>query len=131
MAKKKTSRKQKQYVFFYGVSKKMTEGDSSWKTVLGGKGANLAEMANAGLPVPPGFTVSTEACAYYSSHGGKNPPNMMAQVKLQLGKLEKALGKKLGDARDPLLVSVRSGAAVSMPGMMDTCLLYTSDAADE
>ena len=94
---KRRSKKEKKYVFFYGVSKSMTEGDSTCKEVLGGKGANLAEMANADLPVPPGFTVSTEACAYYSANGGKNPPNMMAQVKLQLGKLEKALGKKLGE----------------------------------
>ncbi|OQA29104.1 MAG: Pyruvate, phosphate dikinase [Verrucomicrobia bacterium ADurb.Bin345] len=112
----------KQYVFFYGFGKKHTEGDASMKAVLGGKGANLAEMANAGLPVPPGITISTEACAYYSKHGHAHPPGMWDQVKAQLGKLEKMMGKKLGDPRDPLLVSVRSGAAVSMPGMMDTVL---------
>ncbi len=112
----------KQYVFFYGFGKKHTEGDASMKAVLGGKGANLAEMANAGLPVPPGITISTEACAYYSKHGHVHPPGMWDQVKAQLGKLEKLMGKKLGDPRDPLLVSVRSGAAVSMPGMMDTVL---------
>jgi hypothetical protein len=92
------------------------------KAVLGGKGANLAEMANAGLPVPPGFTMSTEACAYFSKHGGQYPAGMWDQVKTQLGQLEKMMGKKLGDADNPLLVSVRSGAAVSMPGMMDTVL---------
>ena len=113
---------QKQYVYFYGISKELTEGDRSMKAVLGGKGANLAEMANAGLPVPPGLTISTEACAYYSKTGGKNAPEMEKQLKSQLTKLEKQMGKKLGDPKDPLLVSVRSGAAVSMPGMMDTVL---------
>ncbi|MBT8041718.1 MAG: pyruvate, phosphate dikinase, partial [Pontiella sp.] len=113
---------QKKYVYFYGVSKELTEGDSSMKAILGGKGANLAEMANANLPVPPGLTISTEACAYYSKTGGKYAPEMEKQLKTQLKKLENALGKKLGDPKDPLLVSVRSGAAVSMPGMMDTVL---------
>jgi len=112
----------KQYVYFYGVSRELTEGDSKMKAILGGKGANLAEMANAGLPVPPGFTVSTEACAYYSKNNGKYPPEMEQQLKEQLAKLEKQLGKKLGDPKNPLLVSVRSGAAASMPGMMDTVL---------
>lgn len=119
MATKKVT---KQYVYFYGFGKKHTEGGAGDKAIIGGKGANLAEMAIANLPVPPGFTVSTEACAYYSSHGGKYPPKMVDQLKEKLGKLEKLMGKKLGDARDPLLVSVRSGAAVSMPGMMDTVL---------
>ena len=112
----------KQYVYFYGVTKELTEGDRTMKAVLGGKGANLAEMANAGLPVPPGLTISTEACAYYSKTGGKMAPEMEKQLKSQLSKLERNLGKKLGGAKDPLLVSVRSGAAVSMPGMMDTVL---------
>ena len=100
---------QKKYVYFYGVSKELTEGDSSMKAVLGGKGANLAEMANANLPVPPGFTISTEACAYYSKTGGKYPKEMEKQLKNELSKLEKNMGKKLGDPSDPLLVSVRSG----------------------
>ncbi len=113
---------QKKYVYFYGISKELTEGDRSMKAVLGGKGANLAEMANANLPVPPGLTVSTEACGYYSKTGGKYPPEMEKQLKTQLKKLETNMGKKLGDPKDPLLVSVRSGAAVSMPGMMDTVL---------
>lgn len=112
----------KQYVYFYGFGKQHTEGGAGDKAIIGGKGANLAEMAIADLPVPPGFTVSTEACAYYSKNGQKYPPNMQAQLKQKLGKLEKLMGKKLGDPRDPLLVSVRSGAAVSMPGMMDTVL---------
>ena len=118
-SKQKTS---KQYVYFYGGGKKLTEGNATMKAVLGGKGANLAEMANADLPVPPGFTISTEACAYYSSHDRTYPAGMMAQVKEQLAKLEKLMGKKLGDPKNPLLVSVRSGSAMSMPGMMDTVL---------
>ena len=126
MAKKKATKKAtkaaKQYVYFYGFGKKNTEGDRTYKMIIGGKGANLAEMANADLPVPPGFTVSTEACGYYSANKGKFPPGMEKQLKEKLSKLEKLTGKKLGDAKDPLLVSVRSGAAVSMPGMMDTVL---------
>ena len=112
----------KKYVYFYGLNKEMTEGDSSMKASLGGKGANLAEMANANLPVPPGFTISTEACAYYSENNHTYPESMNAQIKTTLRKLEKGIGKKLGNAKNPLLVSVRSGAAVSMPGMMDTVL---------
>jgi len=114
--------KNKKYVYFYGHGKENTDGDTTMKAVLGGKGANLAEMANANLPVPPGFTVSTEACAVYSKNGGKYPQGMDLQLKKTLSKLEKLEGKKLGDPNDPLLVSVRSGAAVSMPGMMDTVL---------
>ena len=99
----------------------MTDGDRSMRSLLGGKGANLAEMASAGVPVPPGFTVSTEACHYYEDHGDY-PTVMMKQVRAELTKLEKLEGKKLGAAKNPLLVSVRSGAAQSMPGMMDTVL---------
>jgi pyruvate,orthophosphate dikinase len=111
----------KKYVYFYGGGKKMTDGDRSMREILGGKGANLAEMCNADVPVPPGFTVSTEACAVYEDKGSY-PKEMMQQVKLELAKLEKLEGKKLGDAKNPLLLSVRSGAAQSMPGMMDTVL---------
>ena len=118
----KASKRAKQYVFFYGYGKAHTEGDRTMKAILGGKGANLAEMANANLPVPPGFTISTEACAYYSKHGHQYPPGLMDQLKSQLKKLETKMGKKLGDPLNPLLVSVRSGAAMSMPGMMDTVL---------
>jgi pyruvate, orthophosphate dikinase len=110
----------KQYVYFFGGGK--TEGKAEMKALLGGKGANLAEMGNIGVPVPPGFTISTEACDYYSKHGHRHPAGLMAQVKKNLAKLEEVMGKKLGDAKDPLFVSVRSGAAVSMPGMMDTVL---------
>ena len=111
----------KQYVYFYGCGKANTEGDASMKAILGGKGANLAEMAKADLPVPPGFTISTEACAYFSKNK-QYPAGMLDQVWKQLKLLESRMGKKLGDAKNPLLVSVRSGAAISMPGMMDTVL---------
>ena len=118
------SKKGKKYVYFYGLSgkKNLTEGDAKMKALLGGKGANLAEMANVGVPVPPGFTISTEACADYNALGLKFPKGMWEETLANLGKLEKVLDKKLGDATNPLLVSVRSGAAASMPGMMDTVL---------
>ena len=105
--------------YYFG---KKTEGRGVSKDILGGKGTNLAEMTGIGLPVPPGFTITTEMCAEYYNVGGKLPPGLMADVQKQIGKLEKELGKKFGDQKDPLLVSVRSGAAVSMPGMMDTVL---------
>jgi pyruvate,orthophosphate dikinase len=111
----------KKFVYFYGGGKKMTDGDRTMREILGGKGANLAEMCNADVPVPPGFTVSTEACAVYEDKGSY-PKEMMQQVKSELIKLEKLEGKKLGDSNNPLLLSVRSGAAQSMPGMMDTVL---------
>src|SRR5712692_397714 len=92
------------------------------KDLLGGKGAGLAEMTRIGLPVPAGFTITTEACDYYFKHSGKYPRELAAQVSQSLRRLERATGKKLGDAHDPLLVSVRSGSARSMPGMMETIL---------
>jgi len=95
---------------------------SSRAGLLGGKGANLAEMANIGLPVPPGFTITAEACGQYFASGKKWPEGLEEEVKENLARLEKVTGQKLGDREDPLLVSVRSGAAVSMPGMMDTIL---------
>ena len=98
-----------------------SEGNKEQKDLLGGKGANLAEMTNLGLPVPPGFTITTDACRHYLEHGG-TPPELDAQVSEHLTALEKAMGKTLGDPADPLLVSVRSGAAASMPGMMETVL---------
>ncbi|MDR0624306.1 MAG: pyruvate, phosphate dikinase, partial [Treponema sp.] len=113
MAKKKN-------VFFFGQGK--AEGDAKMKDLLGGKGANLAEMTNLGIPVPPGFTISTEVCAAYYENKGKYSADLKDEVLAHLKRLEKARGKKLGDPDDPLLVSVRSGAAVSMPGMMDTIL---------
>ena len=98
-----------------------TEGDKSQKDLLGGKGANLAEMTNLGLPVPPGFTITTEACREYLSHGSA-PGELRVQVTMALRQLEDGIGRRLGDRHDPLLVSVRSGAAFSMPGMMETVL---------
>ncbi len=97
------------------------EGNAKMKSLLGGKGSNLAEMTNLGLPVPPGFTITTEACNYYSETG-KYPDGLREEIDEHLAKLEARLGKKLGDPSDPLLVSVRSGAPISMPGMMDTVL---------
>ena len=97
------------------------DGDKSKKDLLGGKGANLAEMSNLGLPVPPGFTITTEACRAYLQHGSE-PDGLHEEVSQHLAKLEKDMGRTLGDAGDPLLVSVRSGAAFSMPGMMETVL---------
>src|SRR6266496_6512517 len=97
------------------------EGNKDMKELLGGKGANLAEMANIGLPVPPGFTATTQACLTYLEDG-RFPDGLMDEIEEHLGGLEEAMGKHLGDDKDPLLVSVRSGAKFSMPGMMDTVL---------
>ncbi|MGH3024977.1 MAG: PEP/pyruvate-binding domain-containing protein, partial [Gaiellaceae bacterium] len=97
------------------------EGNKDLKDLLGGKGANLAEMTNIGLPVPPGFTITTEACQAYLK-SGRQPEELAAEVSEHLAALEKSMGKKLGQSDDPLLVSVRSGAKFSMPGMMDTVL---------
>ena len=88
------------------------------RDILGGKGAGLAEMTRIGLPVPAGFTISTEACDYFYKHGKKYPPALAREVAANLKRLERVTGKKLGDPKDPLLVSVRSGSARSMPGMM-------------
>src|SRR5881409_126660 len=109
----------KKYVYSFGAS---TDGDGKMKDILGGKGAGLAEMCRAGLPVPPGFTVSTEVCNIYFENGNKTPDDVESQTSAALAKLEKEMGRKLGDTKDPLLVSVRSGAKFSMPGMMDTIL---------
>src|SRR6188768_2774575 len=98
-----------------------TEGDKDQKDLLGGKGANLAEMTKLGLPVPPGFTITTEACREYLSQGSE-PGALRVQVTMALRHLEDNVGRRLGDRHDPLLVSVRSGAAFSMPGMMETVL---------
>jgi pyruvate, orthophosphate dikinase len=108
----------KKYVYFFGRGR--AEGSAKMKDLLGGKGSNLAEMTNLGIPVPPGFTITTQACI--QSTKGKFPPGMWEQVEKNLGKLEKAMGLTLGNRNAPLLVSVRSGARVSMPGMMDTVL---------
>ncbi|MFZ0433903.1 MAG: PEP/pyruvate-binding domain-containing protein, partial [Candidatus Acidiferrales bacterium] len=108
------------YVFFFGAGK--ADGTGEMRESLGGKGAGLAEMTRIGLPVPAGFTITTEACAYYYDHKQRYPKELRAAVAKNLAKLEKLTGKKLGGAEDPLLVSVRSGSARSMPGMMETIL---------
>ncbi|PKB25421.1 pyruvate phosphate dikinase [Novosphingobium kunmingense] len=110
------------YVFTFGGGASSADPRSRDKTVVGGKGANLAEMAGIGLPVPPGFTITTEECVRYLADGGEFADDLKADVAAALGHIERAVGKKFGDATDPLLVSVRSGARVSMPGMMDTVL---------
>ena len=109
-----------EYVYFFGAGK--ADGTGEMKDLLGGKGAGLAEMTRIGLPVPAGFTITTEACDYYFKHAKKYPKELQSEVAKSLARLEKLTGKKLGDANDPLLVSVRSGSARSMPGMMETIL---------
>src|SRR5213082_2685648 len=99
-----------------------SEGSAKMRDLLGGKGAGAAEMTKAGMPVPPGFTITTEACRAYYSSGGKFPKGLWEQVLPNLKVLERKAKKKFGDPKDPLLVSVRSGAKFSMPGMMDTVL---------
>ena len=98
------------------------EGDASMKNLLGGKGANLAEMNKVGMPVPPGFTVTTEVCTYYYNNNKTYPADLKDQVRQAVNYVEGIMGKKFADANNPLLFSVRSGARVSMPGMMDTVL---------
>ena len=106
-------------IYEFGIK---TDGDASMRTLLGGKGANLAEMAKIGLPVPPGFTITTEICSEYYKNGGNIPNDVWESVKVALANVEKQQGKKFGDQKNPLLFSVRSGARESMPGMMDTIL---------
>ncbi len=108
------------YVYFFGAGK--ADGTGDMRDLLGGKGAGLAEMTRIGLPVPAGFTITTECCDYFLTHGRKYPSELRGQVAKSIAHLEKLTGKKLGDAKDPLLVSVRSGSARSMPGMMETIL---------
>jgi pyruvate,orthophosphate dikinase len=115
-----TARTAMKYVYFFGAGK--ADGTGEMKDLLGGKGAGLAEMTRIGLPVPAGFTITTEACDYYFKHGNKHPKELAAEVAKNVAKLERVTKKKLGDAKDPLLVSVRSGSARSMPGMMETIL---------
>src|ERR1700761_5594368 len=98
------------------------DGDASMKNLLGGKGPNLAEMSALGLPVPPGFTITTECCTHYYKNGSSYPDDLKGQVDAALKRVEQQVGKRFGDAANPLLVSVRSGARASMPGMMDTVL---------
>jgi pyruvate,orthophosphate dikinase len=108
------------WVYFFGDGK--AEGNGKQKELLGGKGAGLAEMTNLGIPVPPGFTITTEVCTYFYAHGGSYPPDLKEQVDGALARLEGLMGRRFGDPENPLLFSVRSGARASMPGMMDTVL---------
>ena len=118
------------YVYFFGDGK--AEGAANMRNLLGGKGANLAEMSGLGIPVPAGFTITTEVCTYYYDHGETYPPALKAQVMDNVSKIEQVMGGEFGDAANPLLLSVRSGARVSMPGMMETVLnLGLNDAITE
>src|SRR3954454_7678910 len=118
-SKSAVSGKGTKYVYAFG---RKTDGNGSMKPLLGGKGANLAEMCRIGLPVPPGFTITTEVCTYYYAHGRSYPPVLKEQMQAGVAAIERQTGKKFGDLKNPLLVSVRSGARDSMPGMMDTIL---------
>src|ERR1700723_1889745 len=117
---KRVLRLKMKYVYFFGAGK--ADGTGDMRDLLGGKGAGLAEMTRIGLPVPAGFTITTETCDYYFKHDRKFPKDLRGEVEKNLQRLEKLTRKKLGDAKDPLLVSVRSGSARSMPGMMETIL---------
>jgi pyruvate,orthophosphate dikinase len=108
------------YVYFFGSGK--AEGRADMKDLLGGKGANLAEMTNIGLPVPAGYTLTTEVCTYYYAHDRRYPPELRQAADAALRRVEQIMGAGFGDPKNPLLVSCRSGARVSMPGMMDTVL---------
>lgn len=110
----------KKYVYFFGDGK--ADGKAEMKNLLGGKGANIAEMTNLGIPVPPGFTITTEMCTVYYKNKRKYPPELKKQVDTAMAKVERIMGRKFGDPKNPLLVSVRSGARKSMPGMMETVL---------
>src|SRR5438445_1480764 len=115
----KPSPKGHKFVYFFG---RKTDGNGAMKPLLGGKGANLAEMCRIGLPVPSGFTITTEVCTYYYANRRTYPPVLRAQMEAGIAAIEQPTGKTFGDLKDPLLVSVRSGARDSMPGMMDTIL---------
>jgi pyruvate,orthophosphate dikinase len=106
----------------YGFGEGSAEGGAGMRDLLGGKGAGLAEMSALGLPVPPGFSISTEVCTYFYDNDRTYPEDLAGQVDKALTQVEKTVGRRFGDAANPLLVSVRSGARVSMPGMMDTVL---------
>ena len=118
LAPKPKSAAKRVYIFGTGAS----DGGAGMRNLLGGKGANLAEMASLGLPVPPGFTITTEVCTAYYTNGGKFPEGLIGEAEAALASVGTAVGATFGDARNPLLVSVRSGARASMPGMMDTIL---------
>ncbi|HAZ30147.1 TPA: pyruvate, phosphate dikinase, partial [Candidatus Acetothermia bacterium] len=108
------------YVYLFGAD--VTDGSAEMRNLLGGKGANLADMARLGIPVPPGFTITTEACAHYYAHNRAYPTELKSQVEQALAVIERLTKRRFGAPQNPLLVSVRSGARRSMPGMMDTVL---------
>ncbi len=110
----------KKYVYFFGNGR--ADGNAKMKTLLGGKGANIAEMTKLGIPVPPGFTITTEVCTLYYKNNRKYPEELKMQVENAIAKVERMMGKEFGALNNPLLVSVRSGARSSMPGMMETIL---------
>ena len=114
--RKSSARKSQQHVYFFGGGK--ADGDGKQKALLGGKGANLSEMSRIGLPVPAGMTITTEVCTYYYDHKKTYPKTLESEIKANIAKIEKVMGKKFGDLKSPLLLSVRSGARESMPGMM-------------
>ena len=129
MAKKKPAKAAKpakadKLIYYFGKTR--TDGRGDQKPLLGGKGANLAEMTSIGLPVPPGFTITTQCCDLYYKNGKKLPAGLMDDVRKSVATLEKETGKKFGDPKNPLLVSVRSGAAASMPGRLRTAKYSTS-----
>src|SRR5437879_4481441 len=116
----------------YSFGRGAAEGQADMRNLLGGKGANLAEMSNLGLPVPPGFTITTEVCTYYYAHDKHYPDTLKQDVAAALASIERSVGARFGSAGKPLLVAVRSGARASMPGMMDTVLnLGLNDATVE
>ena len=120
-SQKPTATKKGKYVYTFGAKK--ADGDGKMKALLGGKGANLAEMTRIGLPVPPGFTITTEVCTYFYDNKRTYPKDLQAQMEAGVRNMEKIMGTKFGDSKGfPLLVAVRSGARDSMPGMMDTIL---------
>src|SRR5690606_36202651 len=118
--KRRMTMSAKKMVYFFGG--KVAEGDRSMRNLLGGKGANLAEMVNLGIPVPAGFTITTEVCTDYYKNNRQWPEGLEEQIRENMAKVEEVMGGKFGSTEDPLLLSVRSGARVSMPGMMDTIL---------
>src|SRR5499426_1408323 len=118
MLKRKPDKKK--VVYFFGGGK--AEGTAAMRELLGGKGAGLHEMTRIGAPVPPGFTIATSVCSYYNEHHRQYPKELASEVMTGLARIEKILGRRFGDSDNPLLVSVRSGARESMPGMMDTVL---------
>ena len=129
-AQKKASASPPKWV--YSFAAESAEGSAEMLELLGGKGANLAEMSNLGLPVPPGFTITTDVCAAYYDNDGQLPDALKPQIEAALRTVDEATGRKFGDVDNPLLVSVRSGARASMPGMMDTVLnLGLNDATVE